>query len=420
MRRTINILLCLAIYLIGFSGTGSLAEEKNETSKQLEPLFHSTIDFYCKLLRTTNGLYLDGYRIDKNQEDQGTFCSTAAVGVGLVALCMDHELDRDPQAQQKALQTLRAINGKVSGFQIERDSTGYFHHFFDSQDGSGNFENSTMDTALMVVGALFCRNTFDDAEIRAEADELWNSIDWEISLADPRGASLHMIVDDGKPQANTVTLLFNEYFLLAWLIKESQIQKTGHSDIVSINDMPTWTNEGITLLGDRYKNPQCSFLIQFPFYLSHPGATDPVYLDFVTAQATADQRACSRRVGKQWYWGCGAGVTPREGYKASNYAWNTDNVVSPNIIAGFMPAFPLAKVHLRKLYFEQKVCIATPVGNLLPRFSVDQPQWCAENVNAIDQSSMLFGLAAIHPKLGMKFFQEKTRFTFEQQPSKAK
>ena len=229
-----------------------------------------------------------------------------------------------------------------------------------------------------------------------------------------------MVIEDGKPRANTVTLLFNEYFLLAWLIKESQIQKTGHSDIVSINDMPTWTNEGLTLLGDRYKNPQCSFLIQFPFYLSHPGATDPVYLDYVTAQATADQRACSRRVGVQWYWGCGAGVTPREGYKASNYAWNTDNVVSPNIIAGFMPAFPLAQVHLRKLYSDHKICVVTPVGDLLPRFSVDQPQWCAGDVNAIDQSSMLFGLAAIHPKLGMKFFQEKTRFTFEQQPSLAK
>ena len=272
----------------------------------------------------------------------------------------------------------------------------------------------------MVVGALFCRNTFDDSEIRAEADKLWSSIDWEASLADPRGESLHMVIEDGKPRSNTDTLLFNEYFLLAWLIKESQIQKTGHSDIVSIKELPTWTNEGLTLLGDPWENPQCSFLIQFPFYMSHPGATDSLYLEYVAAQATADQRACSRRVGVAEYWGCGAGVTLREGYKASNYAWNTDNVVSPNIIAGFMPAFPMAQDHLRKLYFEQQVCLATPVGNLLPRFSVNRPEWCADYINAIDQSSMLFGLAAIHPKLGMKFFQEKTRFTFNGQPGMAK
>ena len=389
-------------------------------SKTLEPLFHSTIDFYEKLLRTTNGLYLDHYKVGASLENQGTTCSTAAVGVGLVALCMEHELGRDPQAQRKALQTLRTVNGKINGYQIGRDPTGYFLHFFSSEDGKGRSEISTIDTALMVVGALYCRNTFDDAQIRAEADELWNSIDWEIALADPRGEGLHMIIEDGKPRANNVTVLFNEYFLLAWLIKESQIQKTGSSDIVSIKDLPTWENEGLTLLGTPWHHPQCSFLVQFPFYMSHPGASDPLYLKYVTAQAIADQRACSRRVGVAEYWGCGAGVTPREGYVASNYAWNTDNVVSPNIIAGFMPAFPLAEDHLLKLVRRDKGCIESPVGDLLPRFSVDQTWWCADEINAIDQSSMLFGLAAIHPKLGMKFFQEKTRFTFNKKSGMTK
>ena len=419
MQRITKILCSLALFLISFSGSVSSAQEVPSQSKELEPLFYSTIDFYCKLLRTTKGLYLDHYQVDAARDNQGTTCSSAAIGVGLVALCMEHELGRDPQAKRKALQTLRTINGKTSGFQIERDPTGYFLHFFSSQDGTGQSEISTIDTALMMVGVLYCRNTFDDSEIRAEADELWNSINWEIPLADPRGESLYMVVEGGKPRVNSATLLFNEYFLLAWLMKESQIQKTGHSEIISIKDLPTWENEGLTLLGTRWKHPQCSFLVQFPFYMSHPGASDPLYLKYVTAQAIADQRACSRRVGVAEYWGCGAGVTPREGYIASNYAWNTDNVVSPNIIAGFMPAFPLAQEHLRKLYLRPKSCIETPVGNLLPRFSVDRTDWCADEINAIDQSSMLFGLAAIHPKLGMKFFQEKTRFTFNEKSGSA-
>ena len=416
MQRTTNIILCLALYVVGSSGIVVSAQDAIMQPKELTPLFHSTIDFYGELLRTTNGLYLDHYQVDAPRERQSTTCSTAAIGVGLVALCMEHELGREPQAQQKALQTLRTVNGKTKGFQIKRDPTGYFLHFFSSEDGTGQSEKSTIDTALMVIGALYSRNTFDDPEIRAEADELWNSINWEIALADPRGESLHMIIKDGKPQANSVTILFNEYYLLAWLIKESQIQKTGRSEIISIKDLPTWKNEGLTLLGTPWHHPQCSFLVQFPFYMSHPGATDPLYLKYVTAQAEADQRACSRRVGVEEYWGCGAGVTPREGYTASNYAWNTDNVVSPNIIAGFMPAFPLAEDHLRKLLGRDKSCVESPVGDLLPRFSVDQPWWCAEEINAIDQSSMLFGLAAINPKLGMKFFQEKTRFTFNKQP----
>ena len=420
MNYTTHILLSLALYLIVFSGSAVSAEETAEQtaeqtmsqSKQLEPLFHATIDFYSKLLRTSNGLYLDTYYVTSDREHQSTICSTAAVGVGLVALCIDHELGRDPQAQQKALQTLRAINGKTAGLTLERDSAGYFHHFFDSRNGAGNSENSTVDTALMVIGALFCRNTFDDPQIRAEADELWNSINWEVPLADARGENLHMVIEDGKPRANTVTLLFNEYYLLAWLIKEFEIQKTGHSEIISIKDLPTWNNEGLTLLGTRYKNPQCSFLVQFPFYMSHPGASDPLYLNYVAAQGMADQRACARRVGVAQYWGCGAGITPSEGYTASNYANNTDNIVSPNIIAGFMPAFPLAQDHLRKLYGNHKLCKETPVGDLMPRFSVDKPDWCPDQIDAIDQSSMLFGLAAIDPKIGMKFFQDKTLFTF--------
>ena len=434
MQRITNVLLCLAIYFFSFSAsvlsaqesaqdadseakeTTSQAKEIFSQSKDFETLFNSTIDFYGKLLRTTRGLYLDDYQVDAARDGQRKTCSSAAIGVGLVALCMEHELGRDPQAQQKALQTIRTLNGKAANYKITRDPTGYFVHFFSSQDGSGQSEISTIDTALMVVGVLYCRNTFDDPDIRAEADELWNSIDWEIPLADPEGKTLYMIVKDGKPQTNSATLQFNEYFLLAWLIKESQLQKTGDSKIISIKDLPTWENEGLTLLGTPWHHPQCSFLVQFPFYMSHPGASDPLYLKYVRAQATADQRACSRRVGVAEYWGCGAGVTPREGYVASNYAWNTDNVVSPNIIAGFMPAFPLAEDHLRKLYRRSKSCIDTPVGDLLPRFSVDAPDWCAGEINAIDQSSMLFGLAAIHPKLGMKFFQEKTRFTFNKKP----
>ena len=412
MHRTTKIFLCLALYVIGFSENVFSEDGATPQSKELETLFHATIDFYGKLLRTTNGLYLDAYQVTEDRKHQGTNCSIAAVGVGLVALCVDHELGRDPQAQAKALQTLRAINGKIAGLQIDREPAGYFRHFFSSQDGSGNSENSTVDTAIMVIGALFCRNTFDDRQIRNEADELWNSINWEVPLADPRGESLHMVIEDGKPRANTVTLLFNEYYLLAWLMKESQIQKTGHSEIISIKDLPTWNNEGLTLLGTRWKNPQCSFLVQFPFYLSHPGATDPLYFDYVAAQARADQRACARRVGRAQFWGCGAGLTPSEGYQASNYANNTDNIVSPNIIAGFMPAFSLAEDHLRQLYRDHNRCIETPVGDLLPRFSFDKPDWCPLQIDAIDQSSMLFGLAAIDPQLGMKFFQEKTRFTF--------
>ena len=350
---------------------------------EFEKLFHASLDFYGKLQRTTNGLYRGPYLINDSKRPN-SLCSTAATGVGLMALCMDYTLGRDAAAGHKALQTLRAINGKCEGFKISRERAGFFQHFFSSEDGSGKSEYSTIDTAIMVVGALFCRNTFDDPQIKKEADQLWNSIDWSVALADSNGKQLYMVMDDGKPRADSKTVLFNEYYILAWLIKESQVEKMGHSDVVAIKDMSTWNNDGLNLLCGRNPKPQCSFLVQFPFYMCHPCTTDPVYREFVVAQARADQRECSKRTGVSEFWGCGAGSTPSNGYRANNYGNNPDNIISPHIIAGFIPVFPMAQEHLLKLYRDPKRCVKTPVGMLLPRFSMDKPEWHAPVISAID------------------------------------
>ena len=402
------------LLLLAFPAAAKPLQEVNSTfPREFDRLFHASLDFYGQLQRTTNGLYRDAFVINPSAAPS-RICSTAATGVGLMALCMEFELGRDPAASQKALQTLRAINGKTKGFAIGREKAGFLQHFFSSQDGSGKSSHSTIDTAILVVGALFCRNTFNDPQIKAEADQLWNSIDWSVALAQPNGEQLYMVMDEGKPRETSKTFLFNEYYILAWLIKESQLEKTGHSAVLAIHELNTWNNQGLKLLCNNGHWPQCSFLVQFPFYMCHPCVGDPLYREFVLAQAKTDQRACSQRVGVAEFWGCGAGGTPSQGYRANHYAKNPDNVVSPHIIAGFMPVFPLAQEHLLKLYRDPARRVPTPVGELLPRFSVDKPDWHASRIESIDFSSMLFGLAGIHPHLGMKFFGEKTKFTFNQ------
>ena len=407
-----NPQLIFMVLLFAFPATAKpLQEEPPTFPREFETLFHASLDFYNQLQRTPNGLYRDAYLIDGSKRPNH-FCSTAATGVGLMALCMDYELGRDPAAPQKALQTLRAINGKTKGFKIDREKAGYFQHFFSSQDGSGKSKHSTIDTAIMVAGALYCRNTFNDPQIRSETDQLWNSINWSVALAHPKGEQLYMVIDDGKPRENSKTSLFNECYLLTWLIKESQIEKAGHSEVLTIGDLPTWNNQNLNLLCSRAPGPQCSFLVQFPFYMCHPCTTDPLYRGYVIAQAKADQRECSARVGVAEFWGCGAGGTPSHGYRANSYRNNPENVVSSHIIAGFMPVLPLAQDHLLKLYRDPNRRVKTPVGDLLPRFSVDKPEWRASRIESIDYASMLFGLAGIHPHLGLKFFQDKTKFTF--------
>ena len=62
---------------------------------------------------------------------------------------------------------------------------GFFYHFLDMKTGSrfGTVELSTVDTALLLAGALFCQSYFDaahpdEAAIRALAGEIYGRVDW--------------------------------------------------------------------------------------------------------------------------------------------------------------------------------------------------------------------------------------------------
>ena len=64
--------------------------------------------------------------------------------------------------------------------------------FIDGRSGAawGTSEYSTIDTALLVCGALFAGRYFaDEPEIARLAQELYDSVDWARALADPRGRS---------------------------------------------------------------------------------------------------------------------------------------------------------------------------------------------------------------------------------------
>jgi hypothetical protein len=386
-----------------------MAEDPDD---DLAKLFHASLDYFDELQRTPEGFYRDAYDLDSSvSPERNKRCSTAAIGAGLVALCIDHDLGRDSDAEKKALTTLRALNGKKSSVKPERDASGFFRHFFTSDTGKSDSEFSTIDTAIMVIGALACRNTFRSPELHLEADLLWSSIDWPRALATPDGRGLFMIMKDGKGTARTD--LFSEYFILAWLIREHQLAATGKSKVVTIGDFPVWNHDGLTLASEPGHHPLSSFTVQFPFYLTNPGITDPRYKQFVLAQARADHRATTKQTGQSHLWGCGAGGTPDRGYRATTFADNPDSIVTPHIIAGFLPVFPEARKHLLEIYRDPARRALTPAGDLLPRFSVTKPAWHATRIEAIDYSSMIFGIAAVHPDLGIPFFRKATRFSFE-------
>jgi hypothetical protein len=108
------------------------------------------------------GLYADAYMTFGENPDYR--CSIAATGVGLISLAVADMEGWDEEAAEKSLLTLRASLGEVEGCQIARDTaTGFFAHFVDMETGENiHSEFSTIDTSLLVAGALFAGQHFNN------------------------------------------------------------------------------------------------------------------------------------------------------------------------------------------------------------------------------------------------------------------
>jgi hypothetical protein len=122
-----------------------------------------------------------------------SFSSVAAVGFGLGAYPVGVERGwvTRTQAAERVLTTLRflwrAPQGPAAAGTIGHQ--GFYYHFLDMQSGERfeRVELSTIDTALLMAGVLFCGEYFDgpgapETEIRALADSLYRRVDWQFML----------------------------------------------------------------------------------------------------------------------------------------------------------------------------------------------------------------------------------------------
>jgi hypothetical protein len=125
-----------------------------------------------------------------------SFASMAAVGFALTAYPIGAERGwvTRAQARERTLATLGFLWQAPQG-PAPQGCTGYrgfFYHFV--EPGTGHrfeqVELSTMDTALMLAGALFCQSYFDrdepqEAEVRALAESLYARVDWRWAQVRP-------------------------------------------------------------------------------------------------------------------------------------------------------------------------------------------------------------------------------------------
>ena len=158
----------------------------------LDDLERRTFDFFWETSDPRTGLAPDRWPSE-------SFASIAAVGFALTAYPIGVErgwITRE-QASERVRNTLRFFSSLPQGPQATgvAGHKGFFYHFLDMKSGL-RFERcelSTVDTALLLAGALFCRDWFDgeasqEAEIRRLANALYARVDW--NWAQTRGPSI--------------------------------------------------------------------------------------------------------------------------------------------------------------------------------------------------------------------------------------
>ncbi|HEV2721603.1 MAG TPA: glucoamylase family protein [Thermoanaerobaculia bacterium] len=128
-----------------------------------------------------------------------SFSSIAAVGFGLTAYGIGAQRGYVTRADAAArtLATLRSMLAMKQGPEPRGVSGyhGFFYHFLDMKTGERfqTVELSTIDTALLVAGALFAQSYFDRPEeqpIRDAAEQLYERVEW--TWEQPRAPAISM------------------------------------------------------------------------------------------------------------------------------------------------------------------------------------------------------------------------------------
>ena len=338
--------------------------------------------------------------------------------MGLISLCIGSRTSLDEHAVDDAKTTVRTMLGLGQS----RNASGFFYHFLDMETGdrAWSSEYSSIDTAILVGGALFAASCLGrDAELDSLVLQLWSSIDWSRAVADPATGAVYLeMLGDGPGKPGAVTLPFSEYMLVAWMARLADSAGTGpatdlwESFYASADRLPTSSYAGHAVLTDRPGAFLSSFVIQFAYYLCHPFTVSERYRAFLGNAALAD-RAWWRQSGltSMHEWGLGAGSAQSVGYHADAINDNPDGIVSPHVVAGFLPADSGVLEDLVWHHATTTRAVRSMVGvsgPLLWRYSVADPSWIPAEIQGIDYSSLMLGLAT--SVLGVGFIERHNDF----------
>jgi hypothetical protein len=194
-----RLIQCLAL-IVTVAVTGPTPAGQ-EFDTFLIDLQERTFQFFWDTANPKNGLIPDRYPTDAAS-------SIAAVGFGLTTypIGVERGYITRQEARERVLVTLRFLRAARQGPDAQGTAgyKGFFYHFLDMKTGkrAGDSELSTVDTAILLAGALFCQSYFDGAdaqevEIRRLVDDIYRRVDWRWAQPKPPAISLGWSPEDG-------------------------------------------------------------------------------------------------------------------------------------------------------------------------------------------------------------------------------
>jgi len=166
----IAILICL----LGLGVPASRGESLQPEDRQLlERIEKDSIRYFLRLSDKVTGLTRDSSHTGAPASIAATGFSLAAIAIGQSRGWIDKDIAHDQI--HKTLKTLltRAEHEK-----------GFFYHFLDPRTGKRIWgsEASSIDTALLIAGALLAGRYYPGTEIEKMAQSLYHRIDWHWML----------------------------------------------------------------------------------------------------------------------------------------------------------------------------------------------------------------------------------------------
>lgn len=187
------------------------AQTKTSWDPFLDTLQERTIRWFLHVTPEASGLTPDRWPA------QWSPASIAAVGFALTTypIAVERRIISREEAAQRTLHTLKFFWNLPQN--DEKTNTagykGFFYHFLKKESGlrEWNCELSTIDTGLLIAGALFAQAYFDNStsteiEIRMLADSLYRRVDWKWAMADRKG-----IVMGWKPDQGFHNMIWHGY-----------------------------------------------------------------------------------------------------------------------------------------------------------------------------------------------------------------